>query len=145
MPVAALQDDSRAVVRRFFAELWNKGDLSLADELVDIDAVNHDPAGPTLGMGPEATKRLVTIYRKAFPDLILQTEHLIADKDTVAIRWVLSGTHQGEFFGAAPTGKPVQLDGISILQIHRGKIAEVFTHWDTLGLIRQMGREETPT
>ena len=143
MPVAALQDDSRAVVRRFFAELWNKGDLSLADELVDMDAVNHDPAGPALGMGPEATKRLVTIYRKAFPDLILQTEHLIADKDTVAIRWVLSGTHQGEFFGTAPTGKPVQLDGISILQIHRGKIAEVFTHWDTLGLIKQMGSLET--
>jgi steroid delta-isomerase-like uncharacterized protein len=145
MPVAALQDDTRAVVRRFFAELWNKGDLSLADELVDMDAVNHDPAGPALGMGPEATKRLVTIYRKAFPDLILQTENLIADKDTVAIRWVLSGTHQGEFFGTAPTGKAVQLDGISILQIHRGKIAEVFTHWDTLGLIRQMGSREAAT
>ena len=145
MPVAALQDDTRAVVRRFFAELWNKGDLSLADELIDMDAVNHDPAGPALGMGPEATKRLVTIYRTAFPDLILQTEHLVADKDTVAIRWVLSGTHRGEFFGTAPTGKTVQLDGISILQIHRGKIAEVFTHWDTLGLIRQMGSPEAAT
>ena len=138
MPAPALQDESRAVVGRFFAELWNKGDLSVADELIDVDAVNHDPAGPRLGIGPEATKRLVTIYRKAFPDLILQTEHVIAEKGMVAIHWVSSGTHRGEFFGAQPTGKRVLLDGISILQIDRGKISEVFTNWDTLSLMNQL-------
>ena len=142
MPAPALQDECRAVVRRFFAELWNKGDLSVADELVDVDAVNHDPAGPRLGMGPEATKRLVTIYRQAFPDLTLQTEHVIAEKGMVAIHWISSGTHRGEFFGAAPTGKRVLLDGISILQIDRGKICEVFTNWDTLSLMRQIGSQK---
>jgi predicted ester cyclase len=109
MPATALQDESRAVVRRFFTELWNKGDLSVADELIDVDAVNHDPAGPRLGMGPEATKRLVKIYRSAFPDLMLQTEQVIAEKGMVAIHWVSSGTHRGEFLGAAPTGKRVRL------------------------------------
>lgn len=142
MPATALQDESHAVVRRFFTELWSKGDLSVADELIDVDAVNHDPAGPQLGMGPEATKRLVKIYRSAFPDLILQTEQVIAEKGMVAIRWVSSGTHRGEFLGAAPTGKRVRLDGITILQIDRGKISEVFTNWDTLGLIRQISSRE---
>ena len=139
MPLAAVSDESRAVVRRFFSELWNKGDLNVADELIDTDAVNHDPAGPRLGMGPEATKRLVTIYRRAFPDLILQTERIIAERGMVAIHWISSGTHRGEFLGAAPTGKRVLVDGISIVQVDRGKISEVFTNWDTLSLMRQIG------
>ena len=139
MPAGTISDESRAVAWRFFAELWNNGDLSVADELIDIDAVNHDPAEPRLGMGPEATKRLVTLYRRAFPDLILQTEHLITEKGMVAIHWVSSGTHRGEFLGAAPTGKRVLVDGISILQVDRGKISAVFTNWDTLGVMRQIG------
>ena len=144
MPAAALSDESRAVVRRFFTELWNNGDLSVADELIDMDAVNHDPAGPRLGMGPEATKRLVTMYRKAFPDLILQTEHMIAERGMVAIHWISSGTHRGEFLGAAPTGKRVLVDGISILQVDQGKISEVFTNWDTLSLMTQISAPKAP-
>ncbi len=139
MHATTISDESRAVVCRFITELWNNGDLSVADELVDIDAVNHDPVESRLGMGPEATKRLVTLYRRAFPDLILQTEHLIAEKGMVAIHWVSSGTHRGEFLGAAPTGKRVLVDGISILQVDRGKISAVFTNWDTLSVMRQIG------
>jgi len=139
MAAPALADESRAVVRRFFSELWNKGNLNVADEIIDMDAVNHDPAAPSLGMGPEATKRLVTMYRSAFPDLVLQTEHMIAESGMVAIHWVSSGTHRGEFLGAGPTGKRVLVDGISILQVYRGKIAEVYTNWDTLGLMKQIG------
>lgn len=141
--VAALSDEPRAIVGRFIAELWNKGDLSIADELVDVDAVNHDPAGPGLGMGPEATKRLVTMYRDAFPDLVVQTEHVIAENSMVAVHWVSSGTHRGEFLGVVATGKRILVDGISILQVDRGKISEVFTHWDTLGVMRQIAGQVT--
>jgi steroid delta-isomerase-like uncharacterized protein len=138
MPAPALSDEPRAIVRRFFADLWNKGDLSIADELIGTDAVNHDPAGPSLGMGPEATKRLITMYRNAFPDLVLETEHLIAESRMVAVHWISSGTHRGEFLGAAPSGKRVRVNGISILQIDRGKISEVVTKWDTLSLMREI-------
>lgn len=141
MPATALSEDPSAVVLRFFAELWNKGNLNAAEELVGIDAVNHDPAAPMLGMGPEAIKRLVTIYRTAFPDLTFQTENVIAEKSMVAVQWISSGTHRGEFLGAPPTGKRVLINGISILQVDRGKIAEVFTNWDTLGLMRQIGQQ----
>ena len=142
MPATALQEESRAIVRRFFTELWSNGNLTVADDIVDVDAINHDPAGSGLGMGPEATKRLVTMYRNAFPDLMLQPEQVVAEKGIVAIHWVSSGTHRGEFLGAAPTGRRVQIDGISILQLERGKITEVFTRWDTLNLIRQFRGQE---
>lgn len=142
MPATALQEESRAIVRRFFTELWSKGNLAVADDIVDIDAINDDPVGSGLGMGPEAIKRLVTMYRSAFPDLTLQTEQVIAEKEMVAIHWVSSGTHRADFLGAPPTGRRVQIDGISILQIERGKIAEVFTTWDTLNLIKQFREEE---
>ena len=142
MPATALSEDPSSIVRRSFTELWNKGDLNAADDLVGIDAVIHDPAAPMLGMGPEAMKRLVTIYRTAFPDLTFQTESVIAEKSMVAIQWVSSGTHRGEFLGAAPTGKRVLINGISILQVDRGKISEVFTNWDTLGLMKQIRNDE---
>jgi steroid delta-isomerase-like uncharacterized protein len=141
MPAPALSDEPRAVVRRFFADLWNKGDLSIADELIGVDAVNHDPAGPSLGMGPEATKRLITMYRSAFPDLVLETEHVIAESRMVVVQWISSGTHRGEFLGAAPSGKRVRVNGISILQIDRGKISEVVTKWDTLSLMKEIRTE----
>ena len=139
MPAAALSDESRAVVRRFFAELWNNGNLNVADELIDMDAVNHDPAGPRLGMGPEATKRLVTMYRNAFPDLVLQTEHLFAESRMVAIHWISSGTHRGEFEGIPPTGKRVEWSGVDLLAFDGGKISAARFSSDLLGLLRQLG------
>lgn len=60
MPAAALSDESRAVVRRFFSELWNNGNLNVADELIDMDAVNHDPAG----LGSEWARRRLSDWSR---------------------------------------------------------------------------------
>src|SRR3712207_107486 len=62
-------DANRAVVRRFFEELWNGGDLTVADEIIAPDFVPHDPGNPWLKPGPGGTKELVSAYRAAFPDV----------------------------------------------------------------------------
>jgi steroid delta-isomerase-like uncharacterized protein len=139
MPATAAIDEGRALARRFVHEFWNNSNLSVADILFHQDAVNHDPATPNLGMGPEAMKRLVTIHRTAFPDLIMQIEEMIAERDLVVIRWSSLGTHRGEFRGVTPTGKRVSTTGITMLRVYRGVITEVFTHWDALGVMRQIG------
>jgi len=139
MPATVAIDESRALARRFIHELWNSGNLNVADALFDQDVVNHDPATPELGMGPEAIKKLVKLYRSAFPDLILQAEEIMAERDLVAIRWSSIGTHRGEFAGVAPSGKRAATTGITLLRIYRGVITEVFTNWDALGLMKQIG------
>jgi hypothetical protein len=64
-----MSEGNKFVIRRSFEELWNKGNLSLADELFDPNYAHHDPSTPDVGRGPEGEKKRVALYRTAFPDL----------------------------------------------------------------------------
>jgi steroid delta-isomerase-like uncharacterized protein len=69
-------------------------------------------------------KDAVKEYREAFPDLTCTIEELIAEGDKVAYRWTMRGTHQGEIEGIAPTGRAVEVSGITIVRLEDGKIVE---------------------
>ena len=100
--------ENKAIVRRLFQEVWNKGNLALADQIIAAHWVNHDPATPDTGRGPEGYKKLVSAYRGAFPDIQLKIEDLFADGNIVVARYSASGTHRGELKGIAPTGRRVR-------------------------------------
>jgi steroid delta-isomerase-like uncharacterized protein len=134
-----MSEENKAISRRFIEELWNTGNLSVADEIVAPTYVNHDPATPDLGKGPESAKKEVTLYRTAFPDLRFSIEDLFAADDRVAVRWTGRGTHRGDLNGIAPTGKTVTVLGTSINRIAGGKIMESWVIWDALGMLQQLG------
>lgn len=71
--------ENRALVRRRFKEIWAKGNLALADQIVASNYANHDPAAPMPGPGREGFKKHVTMYRTAFPDLHTPIDDIIAD------------------------------------------------------------------
>jgi steroid delta-isomerase-like uncharacterized protein len=128
--------------RRLIEESFNEGNLALAEQLVAPDAVNHDPAEPAQmrGLrGPEVLKRTVQMYRKAFPDVRITIDDVIAAGDKVVVRWHSEGTHLGELNGLAPTGARGSVTGISIDQWRDGKVVESWSEWDNLGLARQVG------
>jgi predicted ester cyclase len=77
--------------------------------------------------------------RSAFPDLTLTADEVVAASDRVAILWTMSGTHQGEFLGAPPTGNSIATSGIDIYRIANGQIAEIWTVGDDLGWLFQLG------
>lgn len=141
MPVAApsLAEDNKAVIRRLFEEIWNKGNFALIDEIVAPNFTNHDPATPDLGRGPEAYQQLATRYRTAFPDLQFTLEEIVAEGDKVAVRYTSRGTHQSELSGIAPTGKQVTVTGTFISRLANGKVEESWVNWDALGLMQQLG------
>ena len=114
------------------------------DELTAAGFVNHDPADPTESRGPAGAKAFITGYRTAFPDLHITIEDVIADGDKVMMRWTSRGTHRGVLMGLAPTGKQVEVTGMSIDRFEDGKIAESWSNWDTLGLLRQLGASPAP-
>src|SRR5262245_48308114 len=87
-----------AAVRRTFEELFMRGNLALADELVTADFVNHD-APPGTPSGPEGLRRVVVMLRAAFPDLRYTIDDAIAAGDRVAVRVTLHGTHLGPLPG----------------------------------------------
>ena len=128
--------------RRLIEESFNDGNLELVDRLVAADAPNHDPALPAQMrdlLGPEALKRVVTMYRAAFPDLRMTVDDVIATDDKVVLRWHSEGTHRGELAGLAPTGARGSVTGISIDRWQDGKNVEAWTEWDNMGLARQLG------
>ena len=99
-----MSDTNKALVRRLIDETVNKGNFSVADESVSTDYVYREP---TVGekRGRTGYRELITLYRTAFPDLRLTVDEQIAEGNTVVTRWTAQGTHRGELFGTAPTGK----------------------------------------
>jgi len=134
-----MSEQNKAVVRRTFEELWNKGNLQLANELFSPNYAHHDPSTPDVGRGPESEKKRATLYRNAFPDLRLTVEDLIAGGETVVARWSCHGTHKGELDGILPTGKQFTITGVTITRFENGKMVEGWVNWDALGMMQQLG------
>jgi steroid delta-isomerase-like uncharacterized protein len=134
-----MSEQNKAIVRRLVEELWNKGNLSLADELFAPTYTHHDASTPDVGRGPEGEKKRVTLYRTAFPDLRLTVEDMIAEGETVVARWSCRGAHRGDLSGIAPTGKQFAISGVTIARFAGGKMVEGWVNWDALSLMQQLG------
>jgi predicted ester cyclase len=89
--------------------------------------------------GLEAYKQLLSVYVTAFPDLQFTIEDMIAEGDTVVVRYTTRGTHQGNFRGIPPTGKQVSGTGMFIDRLVNGKAVEQWFNGDDLGLLQQLG------
>ena len=133
---------NKVLVRRFFEELWNQGNLVVADELLAPEHLHHFPGEDI--HGPDGVKHLISGLRSAFPDFHLSTDDVIAEADQVVMRFTIRGTHQGEGMGLPPTGKRVVYTGIDIFRISGGKIVERWGEVDMLGLLQQLGVVPAP-
>jgi steroid delta-isomerase-like uncharacterized protein len=135
----ANEGENKAISRRADEELFNRGNLNVANELFAPNFVYHDPTSGEDWHGSESVKRYAAMLRAAFPDLHQTIEEQIAEGDKVAYRWTASGTHQGELMGIAPTGNRVMFTGISIARLADGKIEEIWENYDALGMMQQLG------
>jgi predicted ester cyclase len=129
----------RAVIVRYVEEIWNQGRLEVCDELIAPDYVNHSAPLPGLPPGPEGLKRIVTAVRRTFPDIHYTIDDMVLGGDKAAIRTTQRGTHRGDFFGVAPTGRKIE---VQELQIEHFRAGLIVAHWhliDDLGLRRQLG------
>jgi steroid delta-isomerase-like uncharacterized protein len=129
---------NKTILRQFFEELFSRGDLSVADEIVALDYVNHNPA-PGEPPGREGLKGFVVYLRAAFPDIHFTIEEQLGEGDKVVTRWTATGTQQGEFVGIPATGKPVNVTAINIHRVSDGQIQEAWLNWDALGMLQQLG------
>lgn len=127
---------NKALVMRLIQEGFNKGDLSIVDEVVapnmrEYQRGNHD--------GTEGTKEVIQTLHRWFPDFNMQMQDMIAEGDAVWVRFSATGTNLGSVMRKPPTGKKIRVDVIDIVKIKDGKIVE---HWgvpDQLGMMLQLG------
>src|SRR5690348_11038428 len=106
-------EENKANDRRFAEEVWNKGNMSVVDELIAPNFVLHDPISPTPMQGVEAFKQYIMMYRSAYPDTRFIIEDQVAEGDMAVQRWTAHGTQQGTLMGIPPTGKAVTVAGMT--------------------------------
>jgi predicted ester cyclase len=133
---------NKAIVRRFFDEVWNRGNVALADDLVAETYTSHNKLEIEV-LGPIGIKAAVLEQRAAFPDLRTTIEDLVAEGDRVVVRATDRGTFRGPFRGMEPTGNTFTITWIDIFRVEGGQLQEAWLEIDTADFRRQLtgGRE----
>jgi steroid delta-isomerase-like uncharacterized protein len=134
-------EENKAIMKRWFEEVWNKKDGYAIDELLSKDAVIHglaDGAGnPVKGL--PAFHAFHAQFCGAFPDVEVNIDDVIAEGDKVVARCSVRGQHSGPHLGIAATNAPVKFEGIAIVRIENGQIAEARNCFDFLAMNKQLG------
>jgi steroid delta-isomerase-like uncharacterized protein len=133
-----MSEENKALARQFNEEVWNNKNLDAINELMADGVVDHD-IPPGLPSGADGVKALVGMYVKAFPDVKITIDDLVAEGDRVVSRWTATGTHNGELMGIPATGKQVTVTGIDISRYSGGKIVEHWGELDQMGMMQQLG------
>jgi len=133
-----MSDTNKAIVRRLIEEAQEAGNLSVVDEILADDFVDHTPL-PGLPPTRDGVRILFGALRQAFPDLKVAIHEQIAEDERVMTRKSFIGTHRGEFLGIAGTGRPINFEVIDILTFRDQKIVGHRVILDNLALRQQLG------
>ena len=135
-------EENKAIFRRYAEEVGNQHNFEIVDEIFER-YIAHQPDGSTLVRGPEDVKRFHREFHSAFPDFHISIEEQIAEGDKVVSHYTIRGTHQGDFRGMAPTGKEIELKGVTTFRFSpEGKVVETWDSYDQLSLMRQSTEQE---
>ena len=126
---------------RLYEDVWNGANPDTADELVHEEYLIHDRDLAAEVQGPELYRALASGTRDVFPDMTITIEDMLTAGEKIALRWTMTGTHQGTMFGVESTGRQVELTAIEINRFEDGKLIETWTQSDQLGLMHQLGVE----
>ncbi|HXW00990.1 MAG TPA: ester cyclase [Anaerolineae bacterium] len=131
-------ETNKAVVMRWQKMWYPQTDLGDLEEFIAADFVSHSMP-PGISSDIAGIRQWVGIFHKAFPDAEGGVDQVVAEGDKVAVRFIGTGTHQGDLFGIPPTGKPIRTTGINIFRLEAGKIVEHWNNADDLGVLQQLG------
>ena len=134
-------EEQKALVKRFYEEVWNRGNVEVTSEVFADDYVRHDLRPAQALPGPTGQAKIAADFRAAFPDLRMGLDLILGDGDLVAARWTTEGTNTGPWGGRPPTGKRARFSGVNIFRFRGRKVVELWNHRDDLGLMQQLGAE----
>ncbi len=127
-----------SLVRAFFDQAFNEGNLAIVDELIWVDSLTHIP-----GWGVPANrlglKQMIVNFRAAFPDLICTVDDEIEGESKLAALWTMRGTHKGPFFSNLPTGRRIETQGNIYVHLIEKRITEGWFLVDQMSILQQLG------
>ena len=139
-----MSEDNKALVRRWFEEVWNKGREEAIEEMFAADGIAHglDDGSSQPLRGADGFKPFFRQFREAFPEVNVVVEDAIAEGDKVAARCSVRGHHRGGTLGFAATDRPVEFTGMTIARVRDGKIVEAWNNFDFMTMYQQLGALE---
>ena len=132
----ALSDNIEIITR--FEHAFRAAEQATIDKLCDPGLVNHNPAPgeePTLA----GFKQKVAAFKASFPDLQEDLQDIIASGDTVATRWVVTGSQQQELMGIPASGQAIRVEGMNFYRLRNGRVTDIWTQFDGVALMQQLG------
>ena len=138
-------EKNKTTALRIPLEVFNKGNVKVADEVMAADYIEHAPVPPGLPPGVAGFKLFIPAFRAAFPDFQFTVDDVIAEGDKVVVRLTAQGTQKGEFAGLPASGKQATWSEIHICDMANGKLVEHWVVQDRLGMMQQLGFIPVPT
>jgi len=135
--------NQKTALTQFLDEVWNSGDFRNLERLTTNPyQVLSDPGDPWNGLSLDyqTLRKRVAYTRNAFPDVYFDVQEMIDEQETIAIRWVMSGTHTGNLPGLPASGKPFAIEGMTFYYFTNGKISGHRQSFNQLGFLAQIGR-----
>jgi steroid delta-isomerase-like uncharacterized protein len=120
-------------------QLWNTGNPEIATQLYSDAAERNDPNGSEPARGAQQIGHYVAGIRTAFPDFRLEITERLVEGDRIASHWRATGTQNGEFLGIPPTGRRVDISGVTLAQVKDGKVIRERVYFDRLAMLEQLG------
>ena len=136
-----MSETNKAVLRRWFEEVWNRGRSDVIDELLARDAVIHglEDANGQPVEGYAAYENFHRQFRGAFPNIAVSIDDMVAEGDKVAARCSVAAKHTGSTLGFEATHSDVEFDGMTFVVIKDGKITEAWNNFDFMRMNKQLG------
>ena len=132
------EEKNKHLIRRYYEEMWNPWNFAACEELLSPEIVFYGSLGVAT-KGIPAFREYMKTVRDAFPDFHNTIEELVSEDDKIVARLTFRGTHRGEIFGVAPTGRKISYAGAAFFKIENGKVAEGWVLGDRQSLLQQLG------
>lgn len=127
----------KQLTRQIFDQAWSNAHFDGLDELIDSNAHFHI-RNSTAPMSPGDSRRVISGWHRAFRDFRIRIEAMVAEEDLVAVRLILSGTHQGQWKDIPATEKHLSVTAMMFLRFEKSKLVEIWEDFDELGLRQQL-------
>ncbi len=132
-----MSDDPKQLFRDVVEQIWHRGNLAFIREAFLPRFVGNVNRGPVQDL--REYRRQVAAARAAFPDIRFAVQQQVGEGDLVVSRYLVRGTHRGDFLGIPPTGRPIAVEGMTMQRLTHGRIAESWTSRDVMGLMQAIG------
>lgn len=133
-----MSTESNKLIMKKFVEFINTSNVELSKEIISEEAIFYAPTSSEPLRGSKGYMLILNMMRSSFPDVSWKLEEMIAEGESVAARFTMTGTHKGDFFDIKPTGKNIKINVMNFYRFSKGKIVEEYGQPDIFSLLQQI-------